>query len=82
MGFRSVRDRRLLIRHRRDSSFTAQFRADGPLGPGGVEIRNCGTSGAHATYCQDECGGYEGELPGAPFAGDWHISETASQWAW
>ena len=51
-------------RHRRDSSFTAQFRADGPLGPGGVEIRNCGTSGAHATYCQDECGGYEGELPG------------------
>ena len=25
---------------------------------------------------------YEGELPGAPFAGDWHISETASQWAW
>ncbi len=24
---------------------------------------------------------YEGELPGAPFAGDWHISETASQWA-
>ena len=36
----------------------------GPLGPGGVEIRNCGTSGAHATYCQDECGGYEGELPG------------------
>ena len=51
-------------RHRRDSSFTAQFRADGPLGPGGVEIRNCGTSGAHSTYCQDECGGYEGELPG------------------
>ena len=36
----------------------------GPLGPGGVEIRNCGTSGAHSTYCQDECGGYEGELPG------------------
>merc|ERR1712124_19992 len=25
---------------------------------------------------------YEGELPGAPFAGDLHISETASQWAW
>ena len=36
----------------------------GPLGPGGVEIRNCGASGAHATYCQDKCGGYEGELPG------------------
>jgi hypothetical protein len=35
----------------------------GPLGPGGVEIRNCGASGAHATYCQDDCGGYEGELP-------------------
>ena len=35
----------------------------GPLGPGGVEIRNCGASGAHATYCQDKCGGYEGELP-------------------
>ena len=36
----------------------------GPLGPGGVEIRNCGASGADATYCQDKCGGYEGELPG------------------
>lgn len=36
----------------------------GPLGPDGVEIRNCGASGAHATYCQDECGGYEGELDG------------------
>ena len=36
----------------------------GPLGPGGVEIRNCGASGAHPTYCQDKCGGYEGELPG------------------
>ena len=36
----------------------------GPLGPGGVEIRNCGTAGADATYCQDECGGYEGELDG------------------
>jgi len=34
----------------------------GPLGPGGVEIRNCGATGAHATYCQDKCGGYEGEL--------------------
>ena len=42
----------------------AQFRADGPLGPGGVEIRNCGASGADATYCQDACGGYEGELDG------------------
>ena len=40
------------------------FRADGPLGPGGVEIRNCGASGADATYCQDACGGYEGELDG------------------
>jgi hypothetical protein len=64
MASRSVRDRRLLVRHRRDSSFTAQFRADGPLGPGGVEIRNCGASGADSTYCQDECGGYEGELAG------------------
>ena len=36
----------------------------GPLGPDGVEIRNCGATGAHATYCQDECGGYEGELAG------------------
>ena len=36
----------------------------GPLGPGGVEIRNCGASGADATYCQDACGGYEGELDG------------------
>ena len=53
-----------LVRHRRDSSFIAQFRADGPLGPGGVEIRNCGASGADATYCQDACGGYEGELDG------------------
>ena len=62
-GSRSAGDR-VHSRHRRDSSFTAHFHADGPLGPGGVEIRNCGTSGAHATYCQDECGGYEGELPG------------------
>ena len=23
-----------------------------------------GATGAHATYCQDECGGYEGELDG------------------
>jgi len=36
----------------------------GPLGPGGVEIMNCGVDGADATYCQDECGGYEGELSG------------------
>jgi len=28
-----------------------------PKGPGGVEIRNCGASGADSTYCQDECGG-------------------------
>ena len=41
-----------------------RFRADGPLGPGGVQIQNCGTAGADATYCQDECGGYEGELDG------------------
>ena len=61
---RYVRGQCPLLRHRRDSSFTAQFRADGPLGPGGVEIRNCGTAGADATYCQDECGGYEGELDG------------------
>ena len=53
-----------LVRHRRDSSLISRFRADGPLGPGGVEIRNCGASGADATYCQDECGGYEGELDG------------------
>ena len=32
--------------------------------PGGVELRNCGASGADATYCQDACGGYEGELDG------------------
>jgi hypothetical protein len=62
-GSRSARDR-VHSRHRRDSSFTAHFHADGPLGPGGVEIRNCGASGAHPTYCQDKCGGYEGELPG------------------
>lgn len=36
----------------------------GPLGPEGVEIRNCGAAGAHATYCQDECGGLEMELDG------------------
>ena len=36
----------------------------GPFGPGGVQIQNCGTAGADATYCQDECGGYEGELDG------------------
>ena len=36
----------------------------GPLGPGGVQIQNCGTAGADATYCQDACGGYEGELDG------------------
>ena len=53
-----------LVRHRRDSSLISRFRADGPLGPGGVEIRNCGASGADSTYCQDECGGYEGELDG------------------
>ena len=62
-GSRSARDR-VHSRHRRDSSFTAHFHADGPLGPGGVEIRNCGASGAHPTYCQDKCGGYEGELAG------------------
>ena len=62
-GSRSARDR-VHSRHRRDSSFTAHFHADGPLGPGGVEIRNCGASSAHPTYCQDKCGGYEGELAG------------------
>jgi len=25
---------------------------------------------------------YTGELPAAPFAANWHISETASAWAW
>ncbi|KAH8066305.1 hypothetical protein JL722_738 [Aureococcus anophagefferens] len=34
----------------------------GPRGPGGVEIRNCGAPGADGAYCQDACGGYEGEL--------------------
>ena len=36
----------------------------GPFGAGGVQIQNCGTAGADATYCQDACGGYEGELDG------------------
>lgn len=36
----------------------------GPLGPGGVEIRNCGASGADDEYCQDECGGYKGKVDG------------------
>ena len=43
---------------------TYSSKRSGPLGPGGVEIRNCGASGADATYCQDACGGYEGELDG------------------
>ena len=53
-----------LVPHRRDSSLISRFRADGPFGPGGVQIQNCGTAGADATYCQDACGGYEGELDG------------------
>jgi len=36
----------------------------GPLSAGGVQVQNCGTAGADATYCQDECGGFEGELDG------------------
>ena len=36
----------------------------GANGANGVEIMNCGSEDAHDTYCQDECGGYEGELPG------------------
>ncbi len=36
----------------------------GPYGPEGVQIQNCGSAGAHATYCQDECGGLEMELDG------------------
>ena len=64
MASRYVRGQCPLLRHRRDSSLISRFRADGPLGPGGVEIRNCGASGADATYCQDACGGYEGELDG------------------
>ena len=36
----------------------------GPNGPGGVEIRNCGVEGADETYCQDECGGFQGEIAG------------------
>ena len=36
----------------------------GPLGLGGIEIRNCGADGAHETYCQDECGGVEGAISG------------------
>ena len=40
------------------------FPVYGPFGPGGVAIANCGADGADATYCQDECGGYAGELSG------------------
>ena len=36
----------------------------GPYGPEGTLIQNCGSAGAHATYCQDECGGLEMELDG------------------
>ena len=61
---RYVRGQCPLLRHRRDSPLISRFRADGPFGPGGVQIQNCGTAGADATYCQDECGGYEGELDG------------------
>ena len=61
---RYVRGQCPLLRHRRDSPLISRFRADGPFGPGGVQIQNCGTAGADATYCQDACGGYEGELDG------------------
>ena len=64
MASRYVRGQCPLLRHRRDSPLISRFRADGPFGPGGVQIQNCGTAGADATYCQDECGGYEGELDG------------------
>ena len=47
----------------RGPSVCTGFPIYGPRGPGGVEIRNCGASGADATYCQDACGGYEGALP-------------------
>ncbi|CAM9273061.1 unnamed protein product [Ectocarpus fasciculatus] len=39
----------------------------GQLGPSGVEMLRCNTTGANETYCLDECGGYEGELPGVDF---------------
>ncbi|CAM9991704.1 unnamed protein product [Ectocarpus sp. 12 AP-2014] len=36
----------------------------GQLGPSGVEMLRCNTTGANETYCLDECGGYEGEISG------------------
>lgn len=29
--------------------------------------QRCNNTGANETYCLDECGGYEGELPGVDF---------------
>ena len=39
-------------------------RSMGLMGQKAFEIQNCGSAGAHATYCQDECGGLEMELDG------------------
>jgi hypothetical protein len=36
----------------------------GPRGPGGVFVKRCGETGADATYCVDECGGYYGAWNG------------------
>jgi len=34
----------------------------GARGPKGVVMKTCGTAGAHADFCLDECNGYEGAL--------------------
>jgi hypothetical protein len=34
----------------------------GARGPKGVVMHTCGTAGAHADFCLDECNGYEGAL--------------------
>ncbi|CAM9684213.1 unnamed protein product, partial [Scytosiphon promiscuus] len=36
----------------------------GQLGPGGVEMLMCNSTGADETFCLDECGGYEGNITG------------------
>ena len=36
----------------------------GPRGPGGVQMKQCGQSGADATYCVDACGGFYGSWNG------------------
>lgn len=35
----------------------------GPHSVNGVRVQNCGSDGAHETYCQDACGGIEFEDP-------------------